>query len=694
MSSSTVLQPKSSSPQRASLLTLELSLAVYTAAWLFIVLFHVACGVYLVCAAMTYWYLTKGVMPFYVTIWSLTGIQNYRFYGTVFGIVGGMHALRVLNIVIMSIRARRLTLRSEGSSMIQTLVSRRLIPSRFVTRNSDQPTARLGGPVALIWSNVFSRQGVFGVESEHFSTVFTVREVLEASSQTYQAYRASNLLPRAEMNALIVGILVTNCWTTAGIQLFLRKSPALERVITLTYDALLSFGMIIMVPLIIFIPYIEGFNFEYSIFKNTEFVYDPVPLATMVLENRLIFASSLFDFATKLIPQLSIILSLTTASELLGRSDVKVIPGGHGMLSVAVKPKTGSTDVAKPVDVDKAADQSQNSGQFGSLRALQTGKHVIAIVLFVLWGAIILLLHGLAAQRAASYDVIGCRAVTRPWFSNGKEPCSSIVYDCHARNTTSPDDSSFDKLDHVALATLSITHCPELKMPPDLQRLENLVILHVYNSTISNWSAESSVSATAHSRLLSVFVGKTNVTEFPEGLLQPLPDSLLSVQFSGSNLTKLPDDLYMRWHAMAMIAFEDGVLTDIPYQMFFLPVYTLSLMGNHIETLPTLAMMPPGMIIPELNLKNNPLRELPATLMAPDPMIMSMNVQNTSITTMPPWVKTNTKVVWAYDTPFCAAPMADPTLAYQVMCFKRPMGQEALFPMYMFDALYEYDKSS
>ncbi|KAG2909839.1 hypothetical protein PC121_g18975 [Phytophthora cactorum] len=34
---------------------------------------------------------------------------------------------------------------------------------------------------------------------------------------------------------------------------------------------------------------------------------------------------------------------------------------------------------------------------------------------------------------------------------------------------------------------------------------------------------------------------------------------------------------------------------------------------------------------------------------------------------MPAWVKTNTKVVWAYDTPYCATPMADPTLAYQVM---------------------------
>ncbi|GMF16742.1 unnamed protein product [Phytophthora lilii] len=85
-------------------------------------------------------------------------------------------------------------------------------------------------------------------------------------------------------------------------------------------------------------------------------------------------------------------------------------------------------------------------------------------------------------------------------------------------------------------------------------------------------------------------------------------------------------------------------------------------MGNQIETLPTLAMMPPGMIIPELRLKNNPLRELPAALMAPDPFIMSLNVQNMSVTTLSEWVKTNTKVVWAYDAPFCALPMTDPTL--------------------------------
>ncbi|KAG6954076.1 hypothetical protein JG687_00012020 [Phytophthora cactorum] len=39
---------------------------------------------------------------------------------------------------------------------------------------------------------------------------------------------------------------------------------------------------------------------------------------------------------------------------------------------------------------------------------------------------------------------------------------------------------------------------------------------------------------------------------------------------------------------------------------------------------------------------------------------------------MPAWVKTNTKVVWAYDTPYCATPMADPTLAYQVIRMLAP----------------------
>ncbi|KAE9058161.1 hypothetical protein PF001_g23381 [Phytophthora fragariae] len=126
--------------------------------------------------------------------------------------------------------------------------------------------------------------------------------------------------------------------------------------------------------------------------------------------------------------------------------------------------------------------------------------------------------------------------------------------------------------------------------------------------------------------------------------------------------------------------------------MFLLPAYMYSFEGNQIETLPSLAMLPAGVIVPELQLKANPLKQLPAALMEPTAFIMSMNVQNTSLTNMPDWVKTNTKVVWAYGTPFCAAPMADPTLAERVMCFERPAEQQFTFPMFLFDALYPYEK--
>ncbi|KAE8964924.1 hypothetical protein PR003_g24811 [Phytophthora rubi] len=146
------------------------------------------------------------------------------------------------------------------------------------------------------------------------------------------------------------------------------------------------------------------------------------------------------------------------------------------------------------------------------------------------------------------------------------------------------------------------------------------------------------------------------------------------------------------WNPFAGISFDYGELTDIPVQTFLLPAYMYSFEGNQIETLPSLAMLPAGVIVPELQLKANPLKQLPAALMEPTAFIMSMNVQNTSLTNMPDWVKTSTKVVWAYGTPFCAVPMADPTLAERVMCFERPADQEFTFPIFLFDALYPYEK--
>ncbi|KAE9002619.1 hypothetical protein PF001_g8033 [Phytophthora fragariae] len=704
MTSPTVPQQNSAIPQREPIPTLKLSRVLHATAWVFIVSFHTVCGIFLVCVAMTYWYLTTDTVPFYVSIWSLKGTEKYRFYGAVFGIVGAVHGARVLDLIVMSIRGRQLRLRSE-TSMVRTLMSNPMI-SRTLSlvakkeakdsQSVRHPKPRLATLVARslgrTWKRVFSRQGFFGVESEHFSTVYALQEILVISSQTYQSYRASNLLPRPELNVIMVALLVTNCWTTASIQIFLRKSPELGRVFTFTYNAMVGFGMMTIVPLLIFIPCIEGFDLQYKYLKNQNFIFEPLTLVTLVLENRLIFAAGLFDFATKLIPHLSIMLSLVTVSELLGRGDVKVVPGtgGPNIQSMAVQPKASSSNISKPTDTLAFTANPQSPNQWKSLHAFLKRKHPITVAMFSLWGATVLLLHVLAAKRAANFEVLGCRAMTRPWFLNGNAPCTSLVYDCHAQNTTTPGQTSFDNIDPVILATLSIAHCPGFEMPPSFQRLGSLVALHMYNSTIVSWDVESSISTTAHPRLLSVVLVRLQITEVPQGVLQPLPPLVLGVQFSHSNIKTVPNDLYLRWHPLVGIYFDYGELTDIPFQMFLSPAHVLSFVGNQIETIPTLAMLPAGAIIPELALSTNPLKELPATLMEPTALIMSMNVQHTSLTSMPEWVKTNTKVVWAYGTPFCAAPMTDPKFADRVMCFERPAGQDLAFPIALLDALYPY----
>ncbi|KAE9046815.1 hypothetical protein PR001_g744 [Phytophthora rubi] len=337
---------------------------LFAAAWVFIVLFHAVCGTFLICVAMTYWYLTTGIAPLCVSIWSLKGVENYRFYGVVFGIVGGMHGVRVLDLIVMSIRGRQLRLRSE-TNVIRTLMLNPMILKGLILSRRSRLASLVPRSLAQMWNRVFSRQGFFGVESEHFSTVYALQELLVASSQTYQLYRASNLLPRSELNVIMVALLVTNCWTTATIQIFLRKSLQLGRVFTITYNAMIGFGMVTIVPLLIFVPYIQAFDLQNRTFKHQNFIYDPVPFVTMVLENRLIFAAGLLDFTTKIIPHLSIMLSLVTVSELLERGDIKVAPstGGPSIQTMAVQPK-GSNSNISGTDTQASTENSQSPNQW------------------------------------------------------------------------------------------------------------------------------------------------------------------------------------------------------------------------------------------------------------------------------------------------------------------------------------------
>lgn len=189
-----------------------------------------------------------------------------------------------------------------------------------------------------------------------------------------------------------------------------------------------------------------------------------------------------------------------------------------------------------------------------------------------------------------SSTLVGCLASTRPWFSR-QISCSTLVIDCHARGVASPELYAFDALESAALAAISFTHCPELRIPSAIQQFSNLRVLHVYNSTVMEWSREAGgISPLAHPRMSEIVVTRSWFPfGFPQGLLQPLPTSMVSICFSITDLAELPDNLHLYWPPMATVVFEFAELTTYPPSLLSVKAFAISLRGNKLETMPELA---------------------------------------------------------------------------------------------------------
>ncbi|KAG7388059.1 leucine-rich repeat containing G protein-coupled receptor 4 [Phytophthora pseudosyringae] len=684
-------------------LTLTVSRAVFVSVWSIIAVLHAACGGYLVCTAMAYWFLSTPNMALYTTIWSVNGNENYRLYGVVFGFIGGLHAVRLMQLVLLSIRARRLELQSNNSSsdpsssaslktlsLLLSRVSSSISPlvSSFTTARQREPLLR---SMVRTWRAVVSSRSLFSVESPHFSTVFAARELVEAGSQTYQAYRASMVLSSVALNSFNVVLLITNCWSTAATEYFLRKSPALLRVALLLSDVVVSFGMLVGVPLAVFLPYVRAFSFVKTAFKDPNFLHDTVRVSTMSLENQLIFACSFTDFVAKLIPHFGILLSLLTVAKLIERPDTRVAPQEqHESARALTRTSTNDLFSSRSSTCSRGSSSKAKATRCTAvLRAPRKWEHRTAIIVFFLWGFVVFSLHVAAAQRAAKYQVAGCRTMTRPWFSSGRAPCSSLIYDCHARNCRTPDDAALEVLDPGTLVGLAFVHCPALEMPATFQNFTSLMMLHVFNSTVVSWNIESSISASRHTRLKAVFLRRTRLQEIPVGMLQPLPHALSSMRISATNLSALPDDLTERWGSLKVLAVDDSNLTSISPDFFAMGLYVLSFMGNQVQTIPAAARFPPSSVVYQLQLNQNPIQELPESLMSPNSIIMSLNVQNTRLQRFPAWVETQTRALWAHGTPFCESSSAALPSSSVVKCFDPgSSSRDTNFPIALFEQLY------
>lgn len=84
-----------------------------------------------------------------------------------------------------------------------------------------------------------------------------------------------------------------------------------------------------------------------------------------------------------------------------------------------------------------------------------------------------------------------------------------------------------------------------------------------------------------------------NMSEFPLGLqANDFPRQLLDIEFCGTNLSVLPDDLDQKWPSDGLVVIERSLFTSIPETLTRLSFQYLSMAQNRITELPVAAVEP------------------------------------------------------------------------------------------------------
>lgn len=200
---------------------LELRGTKYLCVWVFIVVLHCMCAVYLTLIAKVYWFITHPNFEYFAKLAAGVRYKYLHHAGVAFSLIGALHWWQLLNILWASFQANELVLPDESSefgnmsvTIKKKLSVRSLGLSRFSSASLSTQLKKLTLPSQLVfctWRFLFSHHGIFGIESDVFKVVFTIHELVEIVSQSFQAQRSSELLFRPWLNNLFVALVVMNC---------------------------------------------------------------------------------------------------------------------------------------------------------------------------------------------------------------------------------------------------------------------------------------------------------------------------------------------------------------------------------------------------------------------------------------------------------------------------------------------------
>lgn len=570
-----------------------------------------------------------------------------------------IHALAVGYVLFWSARYRtllfsrpKLRVTSASSASLshqrpwyQCLWARLFSCCHLRTKPSSEPSAATSEP------NKPRHFEVLGLQTHDLELL------VDIGLQTFQAHKMSGLIARAWINRLMTFVVVLHCWFVPFMHLLLRRQHhATVEIVRLVLDSILDLVYSLLVPSAIFYPYYRDFDVDSQSFNFINYYMDAWYI-NAVAENRQFFVTSWLDFVAKMLPGPSLFLRLHQIKEILMRQ-----------LQFGIK------KIVPNETIDTSVNAGTRSLVTFQAQPTKEKRKVVAKLLYnallLGWGLAVLVLHLHATSIAYLESDPGCLLELKPWMAT-KYVCVVLEVSCTQRGFTGDQrgiQEIFTDVDLIRVEGLIFSHCPELEVPSELQRIAKLQMLKVHNCTIAAWGPEAALTGASHPEIQLLYISLTNMSSgIPDGLLSDnFPATLYDIELCGTNLNSLPDDLHTKWPHVQYLSLElsPGITQMPPTLAHMTKCDWLSLSGNGITDIPDEFFANFGFY--QLFLHSNPLQRLPVTLGDLSGVNM-IGITNTNVSQLPTTWLNLALDANQIEVSASASPLCDPWLDSQLL---------------------------
>lgn len=534
---------------------------------------------------------------------------SYAFFALILGIM-------LLEMLFYSCRYRELAYgkkqRSQG----------RPIPSRGCCAR----------PIEFLNRLLSSWNRRFGIRGRYFAFGLMAQEAVEIALQTSQAHASSKFVSNLAINQSYGLLICANCLSTILVHRWLHEDSIFSRLVCILIDLVLEFVWGVMLPLVLFYPRLV----EYYSEASGETFTTSVELIREEIEHLLIL--SLKSYVWSFFPFFSTVWNIIKLRRLLAQ----IIPLDAATATLKVLAQRRQT--ALVLNWER---------QFTLAKFLPRVHHYFNRAVF-LYGLFILgvSIHASGVFHHREDTPFLCVHQVYPWFASRKS-CSMRQIDCAEASISGTSDeitAAMEFFNEDSLTNLAIQSCPELEIPPALQRFTHLRILLVVDSVVKDWPANASVEPLP--ALVTLKLYSLQFEKVPLGILHQ-PKSMEWISVLKTDIHQLAPHIGSGWSTVKYFYCDSCGLASIPEFMYSMTnLLELSACNNNIASLPEDFFT--GRPLTILFFDGNPLQSLPRTLWQPS--LFDLYIQSTDVSELAGWDDTGLKAslaIHAYKSPIC-----------------------------------------